>query len=921
MNLRALLLFATLLFAGHFALAAENCELPPTPFSKQPNMFTPEQEIALGDAMTQHYVREFNLIDDPEVTARLAAIGDRLLKHLPPTKLQFRFYLADLPYTNAFSWPGGHIFVTRKLIAFVKSEDELAGVIGHEMGHILTHQGGIDVTKTFKQDLKIDSVSDRKDIFDKYHRMIENEKHHYFDWGHEEDEQLTADKIGIYASAMAGFSTQAMIDFFDRLAELKGHTGSGWSSGNELRLRELIRNATKVPAGCKDTQHVNISDEQTFEQWRSAVVAYTGLGHKEALHGVVSRRALNPPLQSDIKFLRYSPNGQFLLAQNEAGIYVLFRNPLMVMFFIDAPGANEAKFTPDSENVVFDTKGLHVEEWSIADAKRVKVQEIALTKSCFQSSVSPDGSVMACYDTDYDLSLIDVAKGDVLLKKTGFVAPSFYSYFVRRRFEPLTLESDFFQMVHLEYSPDGHYFLGAAKDSTEAIAFDLKTRALVNVPIRMRDEMATSFTFVGNDRVLAVGGDGIGPSTLREWPSGDVKSTLNMGQQYAHAVAKGDFVLLTPIKDYPIGLFDLKQNKLVLGYKRKALDVYDKEYVLEGLDGELAFYSVNDVNSATPLQKIRLPISPLTELKAYALSPDSNWLAVSESSRSAVWKLDPMERIFHLRSFEGACFCDHDWFYADFPKFEKVEHVVAKVDLGRKTPPSSTATFDKDLRARQHGGVVLVTNSRKGSKDLDSDVTITGQDATTGQVLWSHDYTREAPSVDVDHERLILSWSLSEGFAKDDIQSHPEWKKQADGSDLWIKVLDLKSGSELGNLWIDTHKGAFKARRTFSSGDWFAMNDSHNRVHVYNLKTGALQGKMFGRVLALMPATETLLVETDRGKMAQASLRSLDVSDHYAFKSKISMVEPEADGKHALVLTQDQTLFRFDLAQHEIASQ
>src|SRR5437868_5315394 len=399
MSFRRLLLLALILMS-QFARATESCDLPPTPFSNKPNMFTPEQEIALGDAMTQHYVREFNLIEDPEVTGRLAKIGDRLLKHLPPNNLRFRFYLADLPYTNAFSWPGGHIFVTRKLIAFAKNEDELAGVIGHEMGHILTHQGGIDVTKTFKEDLKITSVGDRKDIFEKYNRLIENEKHHYFDWGHEEDEQLTADKIGIYATAMAGFSTQAMIDFFDRLAELKGHAGGAWSTGNELRVRELIRNAAKVPAGCKDVQHINPAQQQEFEQWRSAVVAYTGLGHKESLHGVVSRRALNPPLQSDIKFLRYSPNGQFLLAQNQAGIYVLFRNPLMVMFFINAPGANEAKFSPDSENVVFDTQGLHVEVWSIAEGKRVKVQEIALTRPCFQSSSSTDGSVLACYNTE-----------------------------------------------------------------------------------------------------------------------------------------------------------------------------------------------------------------------------------------------------------------------------------------------------------------------------------------------------------------------------------------------------------------------------------------------------------------------------------------------------------------------------------------
>jgi WD40 repeat protein len=905
------------LLATHFGFAGQNCDLPPTPFSSKPNIFTPEQEIDLGDAMTQHYLREFNLIEDPEVTGRLAQIGDRLLKHLPPTKLRFRFYLADLPETNAFSWPGGHIFVTRKLIAFVKSEDELAGVIGHEMGHILTHQGGIDVTKTFKDDLKIDSVGNRKDIFDKYHRLIENEKHHYFNWDHEEDEQRSADKIGIYATGMAGYSTQAMIDFFDRLAETKGHAGGSWSTGTELRLRDLIRNAAKIPDACKDAQHVNPSQQQEFEEWRAAVIAYTGLGHKEALHGVVSRRELNPPLQSDIKFLRYSPNGQFLLAQNEAGIYVLLRNPAMVMFFINAPGANEAKFTPDSAYVVFDTHGLHVETWSIADFKRVKVQEIALTKSCFQSSVSVDGSVLACYDEAFDLSLIDVEKGEAFFKRPGFVAPSFFSYFYRRKFEPLTRESDFFKMVNMEYSPDGRYFIAAAKDSTEALAMDLKTRTLVNVPSLMRDEMATSFAFVGSDKVLSVGGQGVGQATVRQWPSGEVVSKLTMGQQYAHAVGHGDYALLSPIKDYPIGLFDIKQNKLLLGYKREALDVYDNEYVVEGLDGELAFFNIADTNSANPVRKIRLPLSPLTELKAHALSSDANLLAVSESSRGAVWKLDPMERIFHLRSFEGACFCNDNWFYADFPKYDKVEHVVAKVDLNRKVAASSTAAFDKDTRARQYGAVVLVTKSRSGGKNLDRDVTVTAQDVATGNVLWTRDYPREAPSIDVDHDRLMLSWSLAEGFAKEDIQSHAEWKKLADGSDLWIKVLDLKTGTEIASLWVDTHKGAFRAHRTFSAGDWFALNDNHNRVHVYDLKTGALRGKMFGRALALVPASEVLLVETDRGKMAQASLQSLDVSDVYSFKSPIAMVEPEADGKHALVLTRDQTLFRFDLTQRQ----
>ena len=62
-------------------------------------------------------------------------MGQRVARHLPDTGIHFEFLLYDRPEIQAFSMPGGRIYVSRKMIAFLKNEDELAGVLGHETGH------------------------------------------------------------------------------------------------------------------------------------------------------------------------------------------------------------------------------------------------------------------------------------------------------------------------------------------------------------------------------------------------------------------------------------------------------------------------------------------------------------------------------------------------------------------------------------------------------------------------------------------------------------------------------------------------------------------------------------------------------------------------------------------------------------------
>jgi predicted Zn-dependent protease len=238
--------------------AQQNCPLPPSlgPISPAENIFSDTQEVDLGDALAETIALHVNIIHNEELTGHLHDLGNRLVQHLPPTHLNFRFYLVDLPEVNAFSIAGGRIYVSRKLVAFSHNDDELAGVLAHELGHIVTHQTAIEVTRAFREVLGVTQVGDRNDIFQKFHRYIESENRHRRHGRNEEEKnQIIADQVSIFTLARAGFAVQADADWWDRFNGLHGKTG-GWLSdffgtttAEQHRLRDMIKNMAALPAG------------------------------------------------------------------------------------------------------------------------------------------------------------------------------------------------------------------------------------------------------------------------------------------------------------------------------------------------------------------------------------------------------------------------------------------------------------------------------------------------------------------------------------------------------------------------------------------------------------------------------------------------------------------------------------------------
>lgn len=251
--------------------------------SKVHNMFSADQEMDLGDVEAELLEANFQVIQDREFTTHMTGITRRLLASFPGTNL--RILLIDGPQAEAFSAGNSRIYITRKMLAMVRNDDELAGLLGHELAHIQAHQNAIVVSQAFYDFLGVNSVGDRKDIAAKLNQILSSSRWNTnalsstaqrVPWEDEYD-QYKADRFALYTAASAGFSPRAYADFFDRFAATNGKRGNpltdlfGITTPNERRLREIYKSLHSLPKSCREIPSPTPPPE--FVAWQAAVAA------------------------------------------------------------------------------------------------------------------------------------------------------------------------------------------------------------------------------------------------------------------------------------------------------------------------------------------------------------------------------------------------------------------------------------------------------------------------------------------------------------------------------------------------------------------------------------------------------------------------------------------------------------------------
>lgn len=242
----------------------KNCEENPYTGRNQSVSMTPDQEIQLGLQARPELTAQFGgLHPDPRVRERVARIGARLVERTVAKKsgYPFEFHaLADAKTVNAFALPGGQVFITAALLERFDTDGQVAGVLGHEIGHVIGRHGAERVSKMqlvqgitggvliATYDPNNASSQQRAAMVALIGNLV-NMK-----WGR--DQELESDRLGVTIMLEAGYHPEQMIRVMEVLAEAGGggrqaeFFSTHPNPENRIeRIREAIDDATKKLGG------------------------------------------------------------------------------------------------------------------------------------------------------------------------------------------------------------------------------------------------------------------------------------------------------------------------------------------------------------------------------------------------------------------------------------------------------------------------------------------------------------------------------------------------------------------------------------------------------------------------------------------------------------------------------------------------
>ena len=125
------------------------CSTNPATGKRELNLVSEGQEIAIGQQSHPEIIKEFGVYDEkPELNRLVDRVGKRIAADSQRPNLPWTFTVLDTPMINAMALPGGYVYITRGMLERINSEDELAGVLGHEIAHVTARHAAQQITRT-----------------------------------------------------------------------------------------------------------------------------------------------------------------------------------------------------------------------------------------------------------------------------------------------------------------------------------------------------------------------------------------------------------------------------------------------------------------------------------------------------------------------------------------------------------------------------------------------------------------------------------------------------------------------------------------------------------------------------------------------------------------------------------------------------
>lgn len=173
-------------------------------------------EQGLGRQVAKMLEEETGVVDSPILVSWVSGLGSRLAAVAGRDDVDYTFKILDSEEINAAAVPGGHIYVTKGLLRFIESEDELAGVLGHEIGHIAAKHSNKQIKAQILGSLVLSSLKS-----DKLERVASGAQLAglFALLKYSRDHEIEADELGLEISSKLGYDGRHVLSFFQRMDE------------------------------------------------------------------------------------------------------------------------------------------------------------------------------------------------------------------------------------------------------------------------------------------------------------------------------------------------------------------------------------------------------------------------------------------------------------------------------------------------------------------------------------------------------------------------------------------------------------------------------------------------------------------------------------------------------------------------------
>lgn len=201
------------------------CATNPATGKRELSLMSEAQEIQLGQEMDAQIRHEMGLYENAALQRYVESVGMRLARASERPNLPWHFAVVDEPAINAFALPGGYIYLTRGILPFLDDEAQLAGVLGHEIGHVTARHAAQQYTKATTAGLGVTLLSIFVPEARPFQNITETALGVLF-LKHGRDDERQADDLGVKYTARTGWNPLGVAGMLTTLARLDEADGT-----------------------------------------------------------------------------------------------------------------------------------------------------------------------------------------------------------------------------------------------------------------------------------------------------------------------------------------------------------------------------------------------------------------------------------------------------------------------------------------------------------------------------------------------------------------------------------------------------------------------------------------------------------------------------------------------------------------------